>query len=278
MTDAGCTGPMCTYVGPESAAEPGQCTNTAGILANAEINSIIAQGGADKWFDDDSQSDMLVYNGTQWIAYMSDDTKQARVGLYRSLNFAGTSDWAIDLQMFTEDDGCPAGTCDQPGVLYVAPDVYTEINPVVTCSPPCQLILPPFILPTPTTVTFHPYSTSLEVAWTTTLTTTDSDQSTTTITTIARTIVTTTLTIPPVTTTEINFWNTAIPNSTNVTAIWLTTSILPPPFTITDNPDPLSQGVTHPPVTRTITPPPWPYSFSTPTSSSGPPPGEVRRA
>ncbi|CAJ2505830.1 Uu.00g132240.m01.CDS01 [Anthostomella pinea] len=231
------------------------CTDTAGILANAEINSIIAQGVAHTWFDDDSQSDMLVYNGTQWVAYMSDDTKQSRVGLYRSLNFAGTSDWAIDMQMFTEDDGCPAGTCDQPGVLY--------------------LILPPFILPTPTTFKFPSYATSLEVAWTTTLTTKGTDQSTTTITTIARTVVTTTLTIPPVTTTDINFWNTVIPNSTDVTAIWLTTSVLSPPFTITDDPDPLSQGVTHPPVTRTITPPPWPYSFSTPTSSSSPPPDET---
>ncbi|CAJ2513963.1 Uu.00g020820.m01.CDS01 [Anthostomella pinea] len=87
---------------------------------------------------------------------MSDDTKRARVGLYRSLNFAGTSDWAIDMQILTEDDGCPAGTCDQPGVLYVGPVIYTEINPVVTCSPPCQLILPPFILPTPTTFDFPP--------------------------------------------------------------------------------------------------------------------------
>jgi chitinase len=259
MTEAGCTGPMCAYVGPESAAQPGECTDMAGILANAEVNNIIAQGDADTWFDGDSQSDMLVYNGTQWVAYMSDDTKQARVDLFKSLNFAGTADWAIDLQIFTEDDeddGCPEGTCDQPGVLYVAPDIYTEISPVVTCPPPCQLILPPFILPTATTITFLPYSTSLEIAWTTTLTTQGSDQSTTTITTIARTVVTTILMPPPVTTTEINFWNTAIEDSANITAIWVTTSILPPPFTIMDDPDPLSQGITHLPVARTITPPP----------------------
>ncbi|KAI9661784.1 MAG: hypothetical protein M1821_009023 [Bathelium mastoideum] len=40
-----------------------------------------------------------------------------------------------------------------------------------------------------------------------------------------------------------------------------TSSILPPPFTITDNQNPLSQsGVTQPIVIRTITPPPYPYS------------------
>lgn len=266
---------MCTYVGPESAAKPGMCTNTAGILSNAEINSIIRQGGDERtWFDDESMTNFLVYEGTEWVAYMSDETKQARTERYESLNFAGTIDWALDLIMFSEDDGCPAGTCDKPGVLYVAPGIFTQINPVVTCPPPCQLILPPFKLPTPTTVNFPPYITSLEVAWTTTLATVV-DDTTVTTTTIARTVMTTTLTIPPITTTEIEFWNTAIHNSSNVTAIYLTTSILPPPFTITDDPNPKSeQGVTHPPVTRTITPPPFPYSFSTPTPDP-PDPGQT---
>jgi GH18 family chitinase len=41
MVDAGCTGPMCKYTGPDSGATPGKCTNTAGYLANAEIDQII---------------------------------------------------------------------------------------------------------------------------------------------------------------------------------------------------------------------------------------------
>lgn len=84
---------MCTYVGPESAAKPGMCTNTAGILSNAEINSIIRRGGDERtWFDDESMTDFLVYEGTKWVAYMSDETKQARTERYESLNFAGTID------------------------------------------------------------------------------------------------------------------------------------------------------------------------------------------
>ena len=46
-------------------------------------------------------------------------------------------------------------------------------------------------------------------------------------------------------------------------SVQITRSILPPPFTITDDQNPLSQdGVTHPPVTRSITPPPFPYPKS----------------
>lgn len=41
MTAAGCTGPMCTYTGKESGATPRRCTNTPGLLADAEIYEII---------------------------------------------------------------------------------------------------------------------------------------------------------------------------------------------------------------------------------------------
>ncbi|KAL8664294.1 MAG: hypothetical protein Q9168_007929, partial [Polycauliona sp. 1 TL-2023] len=70
----------------------------------------------------------------------------------------------------------------------------------------------------------------------------------------------TTLTIPPVTTDQIDYWNVNVTDGVKQSLITATKSILPPPFTITDNPNPKSeQGVTHPPVVRTITPPPWPY-------------------
>lgn len=221
-------------------------------------------------FDTGSQSDILVYDSTQWVAYMSDDTKEARRNRYESLNFAGTSDWAIDLQIDAEDDGCSTGTCDEEGVLYVSPEIYGTISDAnvkredeqaVTCTPGCVVILPPYQLPTPTTIVFPPYVTSLEVAWTTTSASKGSDGHTTTITTMARTVVSTTLTVPDLTTTAIDFWNTIVPNATatTITALSLTPSILAPPFVITDNPDPLGVGATHSAVKRTITPAPWPW-------------------
>lgn len=100
MTTAGCTGPMCTFTGPASGATPGSCTQTAGYIANAEIDKIIAAGGAQTSHDVSSDSDILVYNSVQWVAYMTNATKTSRTSVYKGLNMGGTSDWAVDLQSF----------------------------------------------------------------------------------------------------------------------------------------------------------------------------------
>ncbi|KAJ5116978.1 hypothetical protein N7456_001326 [Penicillium angulare] len=99
MTTAGCSDPMCTYTGPDSGAWKGPCTDTAGYLGNAEIyyaNSTMSDSVYS--FDDDSYSDTLVFGETQWVAWMGDSNKDVRTLLYESLNFGGTSDWAVDLQ------------------------------------------------------------------------------------------------------------------------------------------------------------------------------------
>lgn len=71
------------------------------------------------------------------------------------------------------------------------------------------------------------------------------------------------------TTTEIEVWAYTVSNtvskSTDSSVLFVTSSIRPPPFTVIDNPNPKSQsGISHPPVTRTVTPPPYPYTFTTP--------------
>lgn len=58
-------------------------------------------------YDEDSDSDIFIYNGLEWVAWMDTETKKRRTDLYKSLNFAGTSDWAVDLQQdfgLSEDD------------------------------------------------------------------------------------------------------------------------------------------------------------------------------
>ncbi|KAF1936248.1 hypothetical protein EJ02DRAFT_326810, partial [Clathrospora elynae] len=42
MKSPGCTGPMCTYVGKESASARGRCTGTRGYISNFEIRELIA--------------------------------------------------------------------------------------------------------------------------------------------------------------------------------------------------------------------------------------------
>lgn len=59
---------------------------------------------------------------TEWVAYMTDTTKSTRRDHWRGYNFAGTIDWAVDLQDFNDDDDSdwlmdeptppPAAKCD----------------------------------------------------------------------------------------------------------------------------------------------------------------------
>ncbi|THZ35414.1 pectin lyase-like protein [Aureobasidium pullulans] len=159
--------------------------------------------------------------------------------------------------------------------VFIDPSVWTEEDPTIQCQPPCTFILPPFQLSTTTTITFPLYTTSLNVAWTTTVTYTDTSGRKTSSKTVTRTVQTTTLTIPAVTTTAIPYWEVPFPNPTakdpNNTVIYVTESIQPSPFVITDDPNPeRKSGVTHPLNTRTITPPPYPYSFTTPNQEATP--------
>ncbi|KAK6063962.1 killer toxin subunits alpha beta [Seiridium cupressi] len=84
---------------------------------------------------------------------------------------------------------------------------------------------------------------------------------------------TTTLTVPAVTTSVINFWEIPIPDDEidEPTGIWVTSSIDPTPFVITNTyttgPTPTTPHV------RTIAPPPWPWTWTT---SPGPPSSNTR--
>jgi chitinase len=97
MTTVNCTDENCAYTGPASGATPGQCTQTVGILADAEIFGVIQEGGVNSYRDNTSFSDILVYNETQWVAYMYEGNKAHRADNYKSWNLGGTSEWAIDL-------------------------------------------------------------------------------------------------------------------------------------------------------------------------------------
>lgn len=103
MSQAGCTGVMCTFTGTanHSDAAKGPCTDTAGYIANAEIEDIILQGNVKQWTD--QYSNFMVYNDTEWVAYMDGENNAARTALYDGYNMAGTTDWSVDLQSFEGD-------------------------------------------------------------------------------------------------------------------------------------------------------------------------------
>ncbi|KAL8846305.1 MAG: hypothetical protein Q9221_008603 [Calogaya cf. arnoldii] len=149
-----------------------------------------------------------------------------------------------------------------PETVLLPPSIWTAQDPVVQCEPPCIFVLPPYQLSTTTTITFPPYTTTLDVAWLTTVVTTVSGGAVMTVESYTRTLQKTVLTIPPVITTAIDVWNIRLTGSDRPTslAIDVTSSVSPPPFKITDDPNPENKpGVKHPPVIRMITPPPFPH-------------------
>ncbi|ODA80986.1 hypothetical protein RJ55_03946 [Drechmeria coniospora] len=106
MSKAGCVDPMCTFEGDRynSEAMPGVCTGTEGYLSNAEINRIQSVQSNVRTWHDHSNSDIMVYDDTEWVAYMTTTTKNTRRKHWKNHQFAGTIDWAVDLQEFTSDD------------------------------------------------------------------------------------------------------------------------------------------------------------------------------
>ncbi|KAL7629535.1 hypothetical protein AAE478_001056 [Parahypoxylon ruwenzoriense] len=106
MAQDGCWGPMCDFTGSrtQSDAQPGRCTKTGGYLAAAEINEIIQRSdGVQIFHDGDSNTDVMLYKG-DYVSYTTPTTKETRRADWKSLNFAGSIDWAVDLQSFTADD------------------------------------------------------------------------------------------------------------------------------------------------------------------------------
>lgn len=103
MAEPGCDSEGCKFTGSprQSDARKGRCTGAAGYISNAEIEEIIHTGRVNKQWKKEG-SNFLVYNDTEWVAYMDYDVKKAREQFYDSYNFAGVTDWAVDLETFYE--------------------------------------------------------------------------------------------------------------------------------------------------------------------------------
>jgi chitinase len=173
MTTPGCYTEMCTYTGPDSGAIAGSCTQTAGYLGGGEIDAIVSENTSQiLQYVDDSFSNILVYDNDQWVSYMDADNKETRTELYQSLNFAGTADWAVDLQSNGTTYYVEPGSHDGSGVVYVDPSIWTDPTPIVECIPPCSLVMPPLTLPTTTTVSIPATSVLVTVSTPTSVTTT----------------------------------------------------------------------------------------------------------
>ncbi|KID93428.1 Glycoside hydrolase, subgroup, catalytic core, partial [Metarhizium majus ARSEF 297] len=125
MAEAGCHGPLCKFTGTAriSNAAKGRCTDTAGYISNAEIAEIIASDRVNKrWIE--AGSNIMIYDDTEWVAYMDDNIKAVRSKVYDFYSFAGTTDWAVDLQEFL--DGSVDSDDAGDGEMHIDADYFSN--------------------------------------------------------------------------------------------------------------------------------------------------------
>jgi chitinase len=136
MKDPNCTGPDCHFTGPESGATKGICTNTyvdqnrlflactsydlfiypnissfrAGYISNYELFELISKSKNPDMYSNftiqqyEDEGDVLIYDGN-WVSWLTPESYAKRRDWTDGMNFAGTSDWAIDLNQTYADNG-----------------------------------------------------------------------------------------------------------------------------------------------------------------------------
>ncbi|KAH7228394.1 hypothetical protein B0J15DRAFT_530791 [Fusarium solani] len=81
----------------------------AGVPSNKIFVGIASYGRS---FKMSKAGYIVVYQETEWVAWMNDKTKSSRIDLYKGLNFGGVSDWAVDLDKDYGDSGIGSGDDD----------------------------------------------------------------------------------------------------------------------------------------------------------------------
>jgi chitinase len=74
---------------------------SAGYISNYELN-VIKTGdplvsGNRSVVQYKDEGDIMIYDGNQWVSYLTGDEYNSRVSKWQGLGFGGTSDWAADL-------------------------------------------------------------------------------------------------------------------------------------------------------------------------------------
>jgi GH18 family chitinase len=107
MADPSCHGPTCKFTGPKSGARPGECTQTPGYIANAEIEEWLADENEEitTYYDQVSASIISYSKKGTWVAYNNKANRTACLGdWWLNGHFAETALWALDLTEFVSED------------------------------------------------------------------------------------------------------------------------------------------------------------------------------
>lgn len=94
LSDPTCTTPGCPFSG---GANPGECTQTSGILSNSEIQAIIKQYDLTPVLDKEAAVKYIVWNTNQWVSYDDEETLELKRTYANSKCLGGRMVWALDL-------------------------------------------------------------------------------------------------------------------------------------------------------------------------------------
>ncbi|KAH8799635.1 glycoside hydrolase family 18 protein [Xylogone sp. PMI_703] len=94
LSDPGCTKVDCPF---SSGGNPGECTGTAGILSNAEIQRIITANSLTPTLDTTAGVKYMAWDSNQWVSFDDPDTYKLKKAFANGLCLGGTMAWALDL-------------------------------------------------------------------------------------------------------------------------------------------------------------------------------------
>ncbi|EFE38061.1 class V chitinase, putative [Trichophyton verrucosum HKI 0517] len=183
LGDPRCNSPGCSFkrTGDENSggARPGRCTLNSGTLSNYEINRILKSKSPELVYNDEAGVNWITWDSDQWVSFDDARTLKQKASFANNLCLGGTFAWALDLggpgtmsrpdelngNTLSLDGADLEGGDSGSGDVYISPEIYKVDKPGIACIPPCTFIMPRLTLDEVTTITFPPYTTSLEVLW-----------------------------------------------------------------------------------------------------------------
>jgi chitinase len=149
LADAANNGLGAPVIGP---CKNGTYTREAGFLAYYEICQVLNEGATRVWADEHKAP--YAYKGDQWIGYDDEESLGIKVDYIMANGYSGWMVWNVDLDDFSGNLGCNAGTYP---LISFANDRLDGATPAPTVAPTTtRSTAAPTAAPTTTTTTAAP--------------------------------------------------------------------------------------------------------------------------
>ncbi|KAJ5538234.1 hypothetical protein N7494_007713 [Penicillium frequentans] len=101
LSKSSCTSPGCPFSG---GGIPGECTDTAGILSDAEIQNVISENNLTPILEETAAVKYIVWDDNQWVSYDDAETLDLKRTFANSKCLGGRFVWSVDLDNATSKE------------------------------------------------------------------------------------------------------------------------------------------------------------------------------